>query len=80
LNDKEIDAGYSHMVECFPIRGAIEIDNLKAKDPRKGKKSMKDAVYNWNSCQDDIYKETLRPLITSVFDGFNGPVFAYGQT
>jgi hypothetical protein len=80
VNDKEIDAGYSCVVECFPTRGAIEIVNLNAKDSRKEKKSMYNAVYDWNSCQDDIYKETVRSLITSVLDDFSRPVFAYGQT
>jgi hypothetical protein len=33
-----------------------------------------------SSRQDDIYEETVRSLVTSVLDGFNGTIFAYGQT
>uniref|UniRef100_A0A8D2NJ24 Kinesin-like protein n=1 Tax=Zosterops lateralis melanops TaxID=1220523 RepID=A0A8D2NJ24_ZOSLA len=39
-----------------------------------------DAVYDASSRQADLYDETVRPLIDSVLQGFNGTVFAYGQT
>nr|CAD7580135.1 unnamed protein product [Timema californicum] len=39
-----------------------------------------DAVYDWNSRQEDLYEESIRPLVSSVLDGFNGTIFAYGQT
>lgn len=32
------------------------------------------------SKQLDLYEETFRDLVESVLDGFNGTVFAYGQT
>jgi kinesin family protein 3/17 len=30
--------------------------------------------------QQDIYDETARPIVGAVLDGFNGTIFAYGQT
>ncbi|UJR36499.1 hypothetical protein I4U23_029220 [Adineta vaga] len=39
-----------------------------------------DAVYDWNSKQRDVYEQTARPLVDSVIEGFNGTIFAYGQT
>ncbi|KAI3357873.1 hypothetical protein L3Q82_015538 [Scortum barcoo] len=33
-----------------------------------------------NSKQIDLYDETFRPLVDSVLLGFNGTIFAYGQT
>ena len=39
-----------------------------------------DAVYDWNSQQIDLFEETFRVLIDSVLNGFNGTIFAYGQT
>ncbi|NXA25930.1 KIF3C protein, partial [Ibidorhyncha struthersii] len=39
-----------------------------------------DAVYDASSKQADLYDETVRPLIDSVLQGFNGTIFAYGQT
>lgn len=32
------------------------------------------------STQQDIYDEVVRPLVSSVLEGFNCCVFAYGQT
>lgn len=34
----------------------------------------------FSSLQRDLYDETFRPLVESVLAGFNGTIFAYGQT
>ena len=34
----------------------------------------------FSSKQTDLYEETFRDLVESVLEGFNGTVFAYGQT
>ncbi|KAJ2945067.1 hypothetical protein O0L34_g9125 [Tuta absoluta] len=39
-----------------------------------------DAAYDHAADTQTIYDEMVRPLVTSVLDGFNGCVFAYGQT
>ena len=39
-----------------------------------------DAIYDWNSTQVDIFEETFQGLVDSVLSGFNGTIFAYGQT
>lgn len=39
-----------------------------------------DAVYGVDSQQDQIYNETAFPLVESVLEGYNGTIFAYGQT
>ena len=64
----------------FPDRGLIEIRNpaLGPTDPIKT--FTFDAVYDCNSKQLDLYAETFAPLVDSVLDGFNGTIFAYGQT
>ncbi len=38
---------------------------------------------NWrkfSSKQKDLYEQTARTLVDSVLEGFNGTIFAYGQT
>lgn len=35
---------------------------------------------NLSSKQIDLYYETFRDLVDSVLNGFNGTIFAYGQT
>jgi len=39
-----------------------------------------DAAYDCNSAQTDLYEETFSNLVDSVLAGFNGTIFAYGQT
>ncbi|KAJ8687373.1 hypothetical protein QAD02_023167 [Eretmocerus hayati] len=81
MDEKEKARGYSRVVEVVPSRGVVEIRN-PAEDASKDavKVFSFDSVYDWNSTQQDIYEETVRPLVFSVLDGFNGTIFAYGQT
>lgn len=39
-----------------------------------------DSVFDWNSTQTAVYNETAKPIVDSVLEGYNGTVFAYGQT
>ena len=39
-----------------------------------------DSVYGMDSTQKAIYDETAFPLVESVLNGYNGTIFAYGQT
>ena len=39
-----------------------------------------DSVYGIDSTQKAIYDETAFPLVESVLNGYNGTIFAYGQT
>lgn len=39
-----------------------------------------DCVYDWNSKQDNIFAETAYPIIENILEGYNGTIFAYGQT
>ncbi|XP_034947079.1 kinesin-like protein KIF3B [Chelonus insularis] len=81
MDVKETSRGCSRVVDVSPARGVVEIRNPR-EDPSKDnvKTFTFDAVYDWHSSQQDIYEETVRPLVSSVLDGFNGTIFAYGQT
>lgn len=37
-------------------------------------------MYDTNTKQSDIYDESAFPLVESVLEGYNGTIFAYGQT
>jgi hypothetical protein len=39
-----------------------------------------DFVYDDNSRQVDVFTEAAQPIIESVLQGYNGTIFAYGQT
>ncbi|XP_065321604.1 kinesin-II 95 kDa subunit-like [Gordionus sp. m RMFG-2023] len=78
MNKKEIDNGYKNIVKLHPERGMIKLKRNKSNEPDKI--FTFDAVYPPESKQQEIYDESFRPLIDSVLDGFNGTIFAYGQT
>lgn len=58
--------------------GQIRIRKLESNEPPK--EFTFDSVYDWNSKQEDLYVETAFPIVENVLIGYNGTVFAYGQT
>ncbi|XP_034015794.1 kinesin family member 3Cb [Thalassophryne amazonica] len=74
------------MAECENILeiddkvGQITVRNPTASPGEPMKTFTFDSVYGWDSKQRDIYEDAVRPLVESVLQGFNGTVFAYGQT
>lgn len=81
MDEKESSRGFSRVVDVAPSRGVVEIRNPREDPSRDNVKVFTfDAVYDGQSSQQDLYEETVRPLVSSVLDGFNGTIFAYGQT
>ncbi|XP_065112473.1 kinesin-like protein KIF3C [Paramisgurnus dabryanus] len=80
LNRKEESSGYENIVEMDVKLGQVALRNPKAAPGDLLKTFTFDAVYDACSKQSDLYDETVRPLIDSVLRGFNGTIFAYGQT
>lgn len=80
INRKEEAAGYERILDMDVKLGQVTIRNPKATPGELAKTFTFDAVYDANSKQADLYDETVRPLIDSVLQGFNGTMFAYGQT
>lgn len=39
-----------------------------------------DSVYDWNSEQEAVFAETAYTICENVIQGYNGTIFAYGQT
>lgn len=96
---------FKQVVDVYPNRGVIEIQNPSDVNRENPKMFTYDAVYDQRyvidcingmtyrrvviykiylffvrSTQQDIYDEVVRPLVSSVMEGFNCCVFAYGQT
>lgn len=69
-----------NILELDDKLGQITIRNPKAPPDEPMKVFTFDAVYGFTSCQRDIYDDAVRPLVESVLHGFNGTIFAYGQT
>ena len=53
---------------------------ISSKDDDQGRVFTYDAVYDPNSTQKLVYDESAFPLVESVVKGYNGTIFAYGQT
>ncbi|XP_041828372.1 kinesin-like protein KIF3B isoform X2 [Melanotaenia boesemani] len=77
---REETAKCENILEIDDRLGQITIRNPKAPPDEPMKVFTFDSVYGWNSKQSDIYDDAVRPLVESVLQGFNGTIFAYGQT
>uniref|UniRef100_A0A8C2CI53 Kinesin-like protein n=1 Tax=Cyprinus carpio TaxID=7962 RepID=A0A8C2CI53_CYPCA len=79
LNEKEKMMGHKQSVAVDEIRGTITVNKLDmTSDPPKT--FTFDTVFGPDSKQLDVYNLTARPIIDSVLEGYNGTIFAYGQT
>ncbi|XP_030261544.1 kinesin-like protein KIF3C isoform X1 [Sparus aurata] len=81
LNHKEVSNGPAGGIIQMDLRlGQVILRNPRAPASEPQKTFTFDGVYDANSKQRDLYDESVRPLIDSVLAGFNGTIFAYGQT
>ncbi|XP_072533765.1 kinesin-like protein KIF3C [Salminus brasiliensis] len=81
LNRREEACGTESIVSVDVKLGQVALRNPGRALPDEPLKTFTfDAAYDGSSRQTDLYDETVRPLIDSVLQGFNGTVFAYGQT
>jgi kinesin family protein 3/17 len=66
---------------CVKIDGKNKQITLTSSDAKNPPKSFTfDHVYGADSLQTNVYDEVAFPLVESVISGFNGTIFAYGQT
>uniref|UniRef100_A0A3Q3EN88 Kinesin-like protein n=1 Tax=Labrus bergylta TaxID=56723 RepID=A0A3Q3EN88_9LABR len=80
LSRKEEATASENILDIDDKLGQITIRNPKAPPDEPMKVFTFDSVYGWESKQNDIYDDAVRPLVESVLRGFNGTIFAYGQT
>uniref|UniRef100_A0AAR2JBG7 Kinesin-like protein n=1 Tax=Pygocentrus nattereri TaxID=42514 RepID=A0AAR2JBG7_PYGNA len=81
MNEKERAANFERVVSVDVKLGQVAVRNPRGASAHEHPKVFTfDSVYDWNSKQLDLYDETFRPLVDSVLLGFNGTIFAYGQT
>ncbi|OWZ11307.1 hypothetical protein PHMEG_00015689 [Phytophthora megakarya] len=59
---------------------AAALISLKCPDNGQIKSFTFDSVYDENTSQRQFYDESGYPLVESIFEGYNGTIFAYGQT
>ncbi|XP_048860297.1 kinesin-like protein KIF3B isoform X1 [Brienomyrus brachyistius] len=80
MNEKEKAANFERVVSIDVKFGQVSVKNPRGTAQEHPKVFTFDSVYDWNSKQVELYDETFRSLVESVLLGFNGTIFAYGQT
>lgn len=80
LSNKEIEAGYTSIASVDLLNGIVSVKNPTGSSHEPPKTFTFDTVFDSDSKQLDIYNETARPIVDKVLSGFNGTIFAYGQT
>ena len=78
LNNKELQAGNTQVVEINKARNEILVH--KPFGQEEPKQFTFDHTYGDGAQQEEIYNETASPIVANVLEGYNGTIFAYGQT
>ncbi|KNC51999.1 kinesin-II 95 kDa subunit [Thecamonas trahens ATCC 50062] len=79
LGEKEVTDGRNVVVEVDSTARTVAVYKPDgARDPHKV--FTFDATYGPDATQLGIYEESARPIIEAALGGYNGTIFAYGQT
>jgi len=60
--------------------GQVVLHNPKADASEPPKVFTFDTVFDADVAQKDVYDKAARPIVNNVMEGYNGTIFAYGQT
>ena len=71
LNDKERNTS-----QCVEVNGTT----IQMRDKEPDHRFSFDHVFNTDTTQDQVYQSVGKEVVDEAFQGFNGTVFAYGQT
>ena len=78
FNKKEIAENYKKCVDFHKDRGEIHLEHETNKN--KNKIFTYDKIFPMNTSQIQLYEEAASGIVDSVLEGYNGTIFAYGQT
>ncbi|KAJ8973634.1 hypothetical protein NQ317_011963 [Molorchus minor] len=68
-------------IDCNLVDGVSIFQSfILINDPNCGKVYLFDKVFKPNATQEKVYNEAAKSIVTDVLSGFNGTIFAYGQT
>ncbi|TFJ85980.1 hypothetical protein NSK_002800 [Nannochloropsis salina CCMP1776] len=84
MSSREKIQGQRALWRCLPAHDSITLtgpDGNPLPDRSPGLSFFTyDKVFSENSSTSDVYHAIGRPIVSSVLQGFNGTIFAYGQT
>jgi Cdc6-like AAA superfamily ATPase len=78
MSNNEMAQGHTVVVEIN--KASFDIFVKRPFTDEAPKQFTFDNVYDWTNTQAEIYKETCSPIIGNILEGYNGTIFAYGQT
>ena len=68
--------------ECI-VNVDMDIGSIQVYNPQNIKELKSftfDHTYDWRATQQLIFEQTALPILESIMEGYNGAIFAYGQT
>ena len=84
LDEREKHMSSAVVIDIAPEGGQVQIikpEKVRSPGNSGEPKSFKyDAAYGLDAQTEQIYEEVGLPLVASILEGYNGTVFAYGQT
>ncbi|CAH8482664.1 unnamed protein product [Dicrocoelium dendriticum] len=79
-NQKELAAGCKCVTKVNELEGSVWLRKTTENYEEPMKQFTFDFVFDEFSKQTDIYNKLARPIVNKVIEGYNGTIFAYGQT
>lgn len=80
LNSKEREKGELEIVSVDQQLNVISVRDPREPESSKPKTFAFDFAYGQNSTQKQVYDQCASGIVSSVLEGYNGTIFAYGQT
>ena len=80
MSEREVTSQHHRVVDMDLEMGQVQVKNPKVAHGEPPKTFTFDRVFDWNSSQEDIYRTTAKTIVDSTLEGYNGTIFAYGQT
>ncbi|KAI8925722.1 P-loop containing nucleoside triphosphate hydrolase protein [Entophlyctis helioformis] len=83
FSEKESAAGHTNIIQIDKDAASVTIIDPRAQRESGGdppKTFTFDSVFDITSRQMEVYDKTARQIVDCVLQGYNGTVFAYGQT
>ncbi|KAJ0393587.1 hypothetical protein P43SY_001146 [Pythium insidiosum] len=77
FSSKETNEGRKSIITIDSTSGLVAI---RCPENDQVKSFTFDSVYDESTTQRQFYDESGYPLVESIFEGYNGTIFAYGQT
>jgi len=80
MNSREKADNRQWTVNIDHSQATVALSNPKADEGEPPKMFTFDGAWSEDSKQPDVYAETAFPIVESTLEGYNGTIFAYGQT